>query len=320
MVKRSNQVILILINIGVLVGKSDYKTLSRYVSSYLGNLKTHEVCINDQEWKYIEGGKGEETIIFIHGLMGSKMLWRSLMQHYMADYRVIALDIPGLFVEQRLQTKRHTFRELSNWLELFLEHLKVERFHLVAHSVGCGIGTHFASTRPSRVSSIALLNHIDVCTDFNTSGKDRAIDGYLEDTDPTSLDSLEAWNSLFLKMFYVPPKVPQVIQRYRYRSFMKHYNGFVRVVEELNELKPMALSYLRKIKCPVLTVNSSHDRFSSDSFYETLKHQVPWGQHVMIEQCGHMSFIEKHEQVVNSHHAFLKNLSPLAPKVVCELS
>ena len=86
----------------------------------MGSLKTHEVCINDQEWKYIEGGKGEETIVFIHGLMGSKMLWRSLMQYYMADYRVIALDMPGLFVEHGLKTKRHTFRELITWLELVL--------------------------------------------------------------------------------------------------------------------------------------------------------------------------------------------------------
>ena len=303
------------------MGNSDYKTLSRYVSSYLGSLKTHEVCINDQEWKYIEGGKGKETIIFIHGLMGSKMLWRSFMQHYMADYRVIAMDMPGLFVEQRLKTKRHTFRELSNWLELFLEHLQVERFHLVAHSVGCGVATHFASSRPSMVSSIALLNHLDVCSDNNANGNGnvRAIDGYLEDTIPTVLDSLDAWNNLYSKMFYMPPKLPQVIQRYRYRSFMKHYDGFVRVVEELNELKPMALSYLRKLKCPVLTINSTDDVFSSNAFYETLKHQVPWGRHEMVTRCGHMSFIEKHEQVVNNHQEFMRNIGLTLSVPVMEL-
>ncbi len=300
------------------MGNSDYKTLSRYVSSYLGSLKTHEVCINDQEWKYIEGGKGEETIVFIHGLMGSKMLWRSLMQYYMADYRVIALDMPGLFVEQRLKTKRHTFRELSNWLELFLEHLQVDRFHLVAHSVGCGVATHFASSRPSMVSSIALLNHLDVCSESNV-GSVRGTDGYLEDRMPTVLDSLDAWNSLFDKMFYMPPKIPQVIQRYRFRSFMKHYDGFVRVVEELNELKPMALSYLRKLKCPVLTINSTHDPFSSEAFYETLKHQVPWGRHEMIERCGHMSFIEKHDQIVNCHQEFIKSVGLVSPTRVMTL-
>lgn len=292
---------------------SDYKALSRYVTSYLGSLKTHEVCINDQDCKYIEGGRGKETIIFIHGLMGSKMLWRSLMQHYMADYRVIALDMPGLFVEQRLKTKSHTFRELSNWFELFLEHLQVDRFHLVAHSVGCGIGTHFASTRPSMVSSIALLNHLNVCSDSDTSGNSGAVDGDLEGEMSAALDSLDAWNSLFQKMFYTPPKMPLVIQRYRYRSFMKHYDGFVRVVEELNVLKPMALSYLRKLKCPVLTINSTHDCFSSKAFFETLKNQVPSGQHVMIERCGHMSFIEKHDYVVNSHQEFIKSIDSSLP-------
>ena len=100
---------------------------------------------------------------------------------------------------------------------------------------------------------------------------------------------------------------------------MKHYEGFVRVVEELNELKPMALSYLRKLKCPVLTINSTHDCFSSATFYETLKHQVPWGQHEMIERCGHMSFIEKHDQVVSSHQEFIKGIDLVMPVPAMEL-
>lgn len=67
----------------------DYKNLSRYVSSYLGSLQAYSVDIDGQECKYIEEGEGE-TIVFIHGIGGSKVLWRS-------------------------------FRELPRWLALFLE-------------------------------------------------------------------------------------------------------------------------------------------------------------------------------------------------------
>jgi len=97
---------------------SNYKSMSRYVSSYLGSLKTLSLPVNDQEWRYLEGGEGE-TIVFLHGLAGSKVVWRSFMQSYVGRYRVIAVDIPGLCMEQRLNNRKHTFRELANWLELF---------------------------------------------------------------------------------------------------------------------------------------------------------------------------------------------------------
>ncbi len=288
-----------------MVKRSDYKSLSRYVSSYLGSLKTHSLDINGQEWKYLDGGEGE-TIVFLHGLAGSKVLWRSLMQSYVGRYRVISVDVPGLCVEQPFNNnKKHNFREISNWLELFLEHLQIENVHLFGHSTGCTVASHFASTRPSLVASATLLNHLDVIS------KNTAYQGnYIFDTfvNLAEADSLDAWTDLINSLFYAPPALPGFIQRYRQRSFLSHRERMLSLVDELSEYMPMAMSYLRKMECPILVVNSTHDIFSPAEFHQTLKSQLPWGRHVLLEQSGHASFIEKPDVILGIHQDFLSSL------------
>ncbi|OUS28897.1 hypothetical protein A9Q99_11000 [Gammaproteobacteria bacterium 45_16_T64] len=289
------------VNPEVVLKNSDYKNLSRYVSSYLGSLKSHSVEINDQEWNYLDGGQGE-TILFLHGLAGSKVLWRSLMQSYINDYRVIAVDIPGLFVEQRFIGRKHTYRELANWLELFLEHLQIDKLHIVGHSSGSCVSSCFASTRPSMVESVTLLNHHDVLSDDAVGHPSTVLNTVLDATNE------EGWEDFQKKLFYSPPAMPKFVQRYRLRSMLKHKEGFVQVVQDLAELRPMAMSYLRKIKCPVLTVNGSHDIFSPLEFHRSLKSQIPWGEHVLIERCGHASFLEKPDDILAIHKSFLDSV------------
>lgn len=277
---------------------NSYKSLSRYVGSYLGGLKTHRVDINNQEWKYFDGGSGE-TILFLHGFAGSKVLWRSLMQSYVGKYRVIAVDIPGFCLKQLLKNKPHSARELANWLDLFLEHLQLDDVHLVAHSMGCTIASYFASTRPSLVRSVTLLNHPDITLGVG------AANFYV---DNVTFDSAEEWEEYAKKLFYNSPSIPNVIKQYRYRSFMKTFDEFEKVVKESSKGFPLVISKLRKIKCPVLTIGGADDVLVSDAFVDTLKVHLPWGRHFLLSECGHMCFIEKADEVIRLQSEFMEDL------------
>ncbi|MBV1921255.1 MAG: alpha/beta hydrolase [Pseudomonadales bacterium] len=280
---------------------ADSNNLSRYVSSYLGSLKTHTAEINGQQWKYLDGGKGE-TIIFLHGLMGSKILWRSMMQHYVGQYRVIAVDVPGLCVNQQLSKKKHNFKELANWLTLLLEQLQIGKVQLLAHSCGCSIATYFASTYPSRVTHVTLLNHPDVSVNGNIFLAQESVEIYLKQA---RLDDIDGWKELVSNTFYTAPSIPSIILRHRLRSYIKHHDELINVVREFSEHKPMGMSNLRKIRCPLLIICSTHDYFSPLSFIQKLMDQLPLAQHVLIENCGHWSFVEKNSTVLNAHSDFL---------------
>ena len=304
-----------LVRLGGRTMNSDYKSMSRYVSSYLGSLKTHSTVVDGQEWRYIDGGKGE-TIVFLHGLAGSKMVWRSFMQSYVGKYRVIAIDIPGMCVEQRLNNRKHTFRELANWLELFLERFNLDKFHLVAHSIGCSIASCFAGSHPSRISSIALLNHPDVLMEDKADQVKSVFDVFLN---PELLESIDGWNETFGSLFYSVPRVPNIIQRYRQKALLKHLDAFKQVIEDLSGQRALTMTYLRQLRCPVLTVATTHDVFAPMEFHDSLKNQIPWGQHALVEECGHLSFLEKSEEVLELHSGFLKSIECTSPMIEQEL-
>ena len=282
----------------------DYKNLSRYVSSYLGSLQSHSVDIDGQECKYLAGGEGE-TIVFIHGIGGSKVLWRSFMQSYVGRYRVIAIDVPGLCVDVPFKNKKHSFRELSRWLALFLEKIQAFNVHLVAHCVGCCVASNYASLYPQKVASVALLNHLDVISE-----KAMDIDVYMVDV----MDSIinkggeSKWDEFMAGLFYSPLKFPLFLKKYRERYLVKNRDHLATLFVEIKRQFPLVMGYWRKIECPVFTVNSSHDFFSSSEFYHSLKTNIPSGQHVLLDNCGHVSFLEKSDEVLAAHSVFLRQL------------
>ena len=282
----------------------NYKNMSRYVSSYLGSLQAHSVDIDGQECKYLEGGEGE-TIVFIHGLGGSKVLWRSFMQSYVGRYRVVAVDVPGLCIDVPFKNKKHSFRALSHWLTLFLEKIQVSNVHLVAHCVGCCVASNFASLHPQKVASIALLNHLDVISE-----KAMSVDVYMcEVVDSIVNQGGESkWDECMGGLFYSPLKFPVFLKKYRERYLVKHKDHLTTLFADIARQFPLVMGYWRKIECPILTISSSHDLFSSMDFYHSLKTNLPSGQHVLLEKCGHVSFLEKSEEVLHTHGEFLRLL------------
>ncbi len=282
----------------------DYKNLSRYVSSYLGSLQAYSVDIDGQECKYLEGGEGE-TIVFIHGVGGSKVLWRSFMQSYVGRYRVVAIDVPGLCVDVPFNNHKHSFRELSRWLILFLEKIQVSNVHLVAHCVGCCVASNFASLYPQKVASITLLNHLDVISEKAMSFDREMID---------VIDSIinkggEAkWDEFMGGLFYSRLKFPVFLKKYRERYLLKHRDHLTTLFGDIARQFPLVMGYWRKVESPILTISSTHDFFSSIDFYHSLITNIPSGQHLLLENCGHLSFLEKSEDVLAMHGEFLRLL------------
>ena len=282
----------------------DSKNLSRYVSSYLGSLHTYSVDINGEECKYLAGGEGE-TIVFIHGLGGSKVLWRSFMQNYVGRYRVVAVDIPGLCVGVPFKNKKHSFRELSYWLTSFLEKIHVDTAHLVAHCVGCCVASCVASMHPEKVKSLTLLNHLDVI-----SVEAVRIDTYMLEVVDSIInrDGEYKWDEFMKGLFYSSLKFPVFLRRYRERYFEKHRDLLETLFVEIARQFPLVTGYWRKVESPVLTVNSSNDVFSSEDFFRSLQVNFPAGNHVLLDKCGHICFLEKSEEVLAIHGKFLRLL------------
>lgn len=97
-------------------------------------------------------------IVLIHGLGGTKAIWRRLGERLAADFDVLAYDLRASGATRETVGGREL--SLTTWsddLRGLLEALGVSRPALVGHSLGASIAVKYALRWPHEVSALVLM-------------------------------------------------------------------------------------------------------------------------------------------------------------------
>lgn len=90
---------------------------------------------NDLDVAFTDMGKGEKTLVFVHGLASNLPVWKKNIDFLKEQYRCVALDLPG----HGLSTKGDFPYSITFYMETLMELLKrlrVEKPILIGHSMG----------------------------------------------------------------------------------------------------------------------------------------------------------------------------------------
>ncbi|WP_321897416.1 acetoin dehydrogenase dihydrolipoyllysine-residue acetyltransferase subunit [Paraburkholderia heleia] len=108
--------------------------------------------------RYLKQGEGEGVpVVLIHGFGGDLNNW--LFNHTdLAAQRIVwALDLPG-HGESGKALESGSLDELAQSVLAFLDAQKIDRAHLVGHSLGGAVAMAAAEQAPGRVASLALIS------------------------------------------------------------------------------------------------------------------------------------------------------------------
>ncbi|MCI4625810.1 MAG: alpha/beta hydrolase [Candidatus Magnetoovum sp. WYHC-5] len=106
---------------------------------------------------YLQEGKGEKAIVFVHGNLAGAIWWKKVLKYIPVGYKAYALDLPGN--GQTPETgKRHTMEYLAEFLYDFVTSLKLSSFYLVGHSMGGGIAQLFTIMYGQMVKKLIIVN------------------------------------------------------------------------------------------------------------------------------------------------------------------
>lgn len=106
---------------------------------------------------YVDEGQGE-PILLIHGLTGSHDEWRApgIIDDLSRDYRIIALDVRGHGQSDKPHEIARYGVEFSEDVARLLDHLGIERAHIVGYSMGAMIAGRFVADHAARALSVVF--------------------------------------------------------------------------------------------------------------------------------------------------------------------
>jgi len=265
--------------------------------------------INGVNICYQVSGHGE-PLVLIQGLGSPGSGWFFQQRAFGKSYRVIVLDNRGAGRSSK-PGEQYTVKTMADDVIGLMDHLGIDKAHIIGASMGGMIAQEIAINYPQRVKKLVLA-----CT---TAGIDdaemrmlaqRSIglgDGASE-ADMGSLDArmmgkmmgtvtASSFNRKIYRTFFVP------VAKLYFR-----YGGIAAGV--LGQLRSVAshstLGRLNQIKAPTLVIAGTGDKLMPPQSSDILAKNIPGAKLVKLEGGSHSFFIEMHGRFNREVFEFLK--------------
>ncbi len=227
------------------------------------------------------------VVVFMHGIGGNRTNWYEQQTDLSNRYCTVALDARG-YGESDDPIETLEFSDFADDLNSLLNHLEVNRAHLVGLSMGGMIAQDFYSRYPRRVATLTLAD--------SSQGMGTADEADRQDFLKRRLDPLESG----LTPAELAPKMIDLLVGSRasekVRQRLLDSLSVVRTGPYIQALKATVStdfrSILPNIDVPTLIIVGDEDKVLPPSESQLLADAIPGAELVTIEHAGHLSNIE----------------------------
>lgn len=246
--------------------------------------------------RVVEQGSGP-AVVFLHGGVGGPGEWRSVFERWSARHRLIAVDARGV-ASGTDPTEGCTLDDYADLVRVVAEHVE-EPLHLVGFSAGGATGLRVATTTPSILASLTVIEpqayallpreHPEAFATI-TAMRDRWREHVAADR----------WHEAFA-------------------GFLDHYNGpgwfdawsadhrdaFLEDQKARGDLwdtlfdSLVSPQGLERIDVPTLLVEGGQTAHVEQALCEVVRRHVPSCRHVVIDGAGHMMPLTHPQQLTD---------------------
>jgi len=107
-------------------------------------------------WRALRGGRGDTTVVLLHGYGEHLLTWRGIFDPVARRYRVLAVDLPGFGISDKPKGP-YTLAAQTERVRALLDRWTEGPLVLVGHSMGGAIATATALDLPQRVVGVVLI-------------------------------------------------------------------------------------------------------------------------------------------------------------------
>ena len=242
---------------------------------------------------YVDAGSGS-VVVVLHGLADDVGVWESVMPALAAKHRVIALDQIGFGRSDKplLGYRAGTF---VDFLDGFLNELKIDRASLVGNSLGGWIAANFALAHPERIERLVLCDAAGYAAVPKTM-------------DPRALNALRLASREDIRYlgplaFHNKQFYEDVDLAFKQRVTAGDNYTVNQLLDSMIRGEDVLDGRLGAIHKPTLIVWGREDKLIPLNFAERFHKEITGSRLEVIDDCGHMPHVECADKF---NHALLK--------------
>lgn len=261
-----------------------------------------------------EGNPDAIPIVMIHGSMGSLQMWEGWVGELKDRARLISVDLPGHGLTGAWPRDEYTVEAYTDFLEVLVDNLHLDRFALVGHSMGGAVAWSFAATRPNRVSHMVLVDSAGYPRDGGQAplSVQLARLPVVGDVGIWFKPEILARRSL-LEVYGDPNMVtPERVKRYA--ELQRFPGNREATLERARTQEPLDSTTIKRLGVPTLILWGAKDRWvpAADGF--RFHNDIKGSKLAVFEKLGHNPMEEDPKATAAAVAAFLpETLPPLPP-------
>ncbi|UCH14253.1 MAG: alpha/beta hydrolase [Bacteroidales bacterium] len=241
------------------------------------------------------------VVVLLHGYLESLDIWSAFSGELMKKFRVISIDLPG-HGQSGIIADAHTMEIMAEAVKAVISELNISKCILIGHSLGGYVTMAFADLFPDRLYGYSLFHSTPFRdTEDKKQNRNREIElvdqGKKEMIFNTNVPRAFADDNLKK----LKRKVEQALQIARNTT-----DEGIKAVLEGMKLRIDRSEVLSNSKIPVLVILGRKDNYIP---YELVKERIKLndkGEIYVLENAGHMGFIEEIEESLKAVTSFVK--------------
>ena len=227
---------------------------------------------------FIDKGKGE-VIILLHGLFGALSNWKSVVDFFSKNYRVIIPKIPLTDID----VKDANLESLTKLVGKFITSNRLKNFTLIGNSLGGHIGLMYTIQNPNKVKQLVLTGSSGLYENsFGGSFPKRGDYGYIN----------ERVNHTFYN--------PNILTKKYVDNIFNTLNDNAKCLNIITIARSAQRNNLSKklyrIKCPTYLIWGLNDTITPPSVAHQFNKLISKSKLKFIDKCCHAPMMERPQE------------------------